>query len=390
MKPWITLAARLLYPSPWRKRYGTEFQALLEDVNPGWRELFDVLGGALKMQLTTGATYWKLGAAFMIAGALIATVASFALTKEYTSTAVLRMTSDLDGLAHAEQKVLSRKSLAQIIQDPALDLYPSERAKQPLEDVVEYMRTRSIHINVMYLRDKDKSTAFEVRFHYPDKQKAQAVVRTLVARLAEEFEPTKSGQNLEILDSPTLPKLADSPKRPEMLITGSAAGLLLGLLSAAFIKHPRRSLIFAAMGLVGCLIGGASSLLIPNRYVSTAVIRVVPFDPQFEAILRSLARPNLSTRVVGSSHIPQNAAIQIRFTDTDPRKAQAMVDSVTKSLIAEIKLRQANVEYLDAPTYPQSPAAPNRYIISFLGLCVGLILATATLVLQRRRTPKYA
>ncbi len=90
MKPWIHLATRL-YPSAWRKRYGTEFQALLEDVNPGWRELFDVFGGALKMQLTTGATYLKLGAAFALAGLLIATVASFVIPKEYTSNAVLRV-----------------------------------------------------------------------------------------------------------------------------------------------------------------------------------------------------------------------------------------------------------------------------------------------------------
>ena len=48
MSRWIELAAKF-YPAKWRERYGTEFQALLEDLNPGWREFLNVLGGALKM-----------------------------------------------------------------------------------------------------------------------------------------------------------------------------------------------------------------------------------------------------------------------------------------------------------------------------------------------------
>ncbi len=32
-----------LYPAAWRKRYEVEFDALLEDVEPGWRALFDII-----------------------------------------------------------------------------------------------------------------------------------------------------------------------------------------------------------------------------------------------------------------------------------------------------------------------------------------------------------
>jgi hypothetical protein len=48
MKRWVALAARL-YPAAWRARYGQEFEALLEDLEPGWRELADVAGGAVIM-----------------------------------------------------------------------------------------------------------------------------------------------------------------------------------------------------------------------------------------------------------------------------------------------------------------------------------------------------
>jgi hypothetical protein len=32
-----------LYPARWRERYRGEFEALLEQMRPGWRDVFDVL-----------------------------------------------------------------------------------------------------------------------------------------------------------------------------------------------------------------------------------------------------------------------------------------------------------------------------------------------------------
>ena len=56
MKPALKFLARL-YPPSWRKRYGTEFEVLLEDATPSVRDVFDLLCGALKMQITT----WSFG-----------------------------------------------------------------------------------------------------------------------------------------------------------------------------------------------------------------------------------------------------------------------------------------------------------------------------------------
>ena len=50
MKRLIRLASRL-YPSSWRRRYAREFEALLDDVKPGPRQLFDVLKGAIAMRV---------------------------------------------------------------------------------------------------------------------------------------------------------------------------------------------------------------------------------------------------------------------------------------------------------------------------------------------------
>ena len=49
MRTLIRLAAHL-YPKAWRYRYGDEFDALLEDISPSWRDLVNVLGLALAMR----------------------------------------------------------------------------------------------------------------------------------------------------------------------------------------------------------------------------------------------------------------------------------------------------------------------------------------------------
>ena len=50
----MRLLARL-YPASWRSRYEAEFDALLEDVKPGWGALFDILQGAAVTQVRTGS-----------------------------------------------------------------------------------------------------------------------------------------------------------------------------------------------------------------------------------------------------------------------------------------------------------------------------------------------
>ena len=42
MRRWLRRLAAL-YPRRWRARYGAEFAALLEEVEPDWRQFFNVL-----------------------------------------------------------------------------------------------------------------------------------------------------------------------------------------------------------------------------------------------------------------------------------------------------------------------------------------------------------
>jgi hypothetical protein len=52
MKQILKLLARL-YPAEWRRRYGAEYEALLEAHEPRVRDAFDVLWSAMKMQATS-------------------------------------------------------------------------------------------------------------------------------------------------------------------------------------------------------------------------------------------------------------------------------------------------------------------------------------------------
>ena len=138
MKRWMQWASRI-YPRGWRERYGPEFDALLDDVQPGWRDVIDVMRGALIMRLTTDSGYLKMIGAFALAGAIIAAGLSFAAPHRYVSAAVLGVSPGFR-LDQVRQEVFSRASLKEIIQRPSLNLYRDERRREPMEDVVERMR----------------------------------------------------------------------------------------------------------------------------------------------------------------------------------------------------------------------------------------------------------
>jgi uncharacterized protein involved in exopolysaccharide biosynthesis len=88
-----------------------------------------------------------------------------------------------------QQQIESRTQLQELIQRPSLNLYPKERQRKPMEDVIDEMR-KAIKITLL---DAGVSTpqqrfasAFEISFAYADRYKAQAVVRELVSKFTEE------------------------------------------------------------------------------------------------------------------------------------------------------------------------------------------------------------
>lgn len=140
----------------------------------------------------------------MFAGLVASVVVAFFWPDTFISTAVMRITPQqvperlvpsnistqmAERLSAMQQEILSRSSLAELIQKPALDLYKRDRSRKPMEDIIEQMRkdVRITVLDVPSAQTRNRPTsAFQIAFAYPDRYKAQAVVRDLVTKFTEQ------------------------------------------------------------------------------------------------------------------------------------------------------------------------------------------------------------
>jgi polysaccharide chain length determinant protein (PEP-CTERM system associated) len=145
---------------------------------------------------------WIIGP--MFAGLVLSVIVAFLWPDTYISQAVMRITPQqvpenlipsvlstqmAERLNQMQQEILSRTSLQELIQRPALDLYKRERQRLPLEDIIQDMRNKYIRIQMMETPNNTGSrvaSAFLIQFSYSDRYKAQAVVRELVTKFTEQ------------------------------------------------------------------------------------------------------------------------------------------------------------------------------------------------------------
>lgn len=146
---------------------------------------------------------WIVGPTF--AGLVIAVVVAFLWPDTFISMAVMRITPQqiserlvpsnistqmAERLLAMQQQIESRTSLQELIQRPSLNLYPKERQRKPMEDVIEQMRS-AIKITLLDSSaaaggPQRFASAFQISFKYSDRYKAQAVVGQLVSKFTEE------------------------------------------------------------------------------------------------------------------------------------------------------------------------------------------------------------
>jgi hypothetical protein len=381
-----------LYPAAWRKRYAREFDALLEDVSPRRTDVLNVLGGALKMQLTQGH-FWKIAVGFALAGALIAgAVGWFGMPDKYSVTGVFSMPA---AATQAEsnvrvhelvQRLFSRTVLSEVMMRESL--YQDDRQHEPLEDVIEKMRTRDLRVHIL------PSSAFALDFVYPDRAMAEKTVKDLTARMQAEGGPAL----LELSGKQV------APNRFLIACMGLGAGLFIGVAIAGTMRMRRRTVaISGACGFTGFMLAGAISFAIPNTYVSRAVLRV-PNAANFER--DALSREALKAIVekhrlyfnewekkskdqlidamrAKDLHVTSSATVlHLSFAYREPFAAQ----SVMLDLLQQYR-QPLQIEVLDAPSLEQSPVRPNRSIIAILGLSLGLLVGG---VFARVRHPAIA
>jgi LPS O-antigen subunit length determinant protein (WzzB/FepE family) len=230
-----------LYPAAWRARYGDEMDALLADSGADAKTVADLLTGGMRMRFSKGS-FLKLAVALGVAGLLMGLGASYLLKPQYVSKATLEMTAappvtaqdPTDQLSRMIQleyaQVTSRSTLSRIIND--LALYNDERRSTPLENVMDEMRASTL-IQFKALPGRHAS-AFNIRFTYPDKLKAQQTVNALMNAFEEQNQEMQRGEQyrlhgyvLEVLEVPTLPVTSASPNRYQYASLGCLLGFLL-------------------------------------------------------------------------------------------------------------------------------------------------------------------
>jgi len=238
----IRLAGRF-YPASWRRRYGVEFDALLEDASRDWRDVLDVLLGALKMRMMTWNLH-KTAVGFGVAGALLCSAVSFvALPDQFVSSTILHVntmmeepSTDFTGKLAVGliQNTLSRDSLTGVIERQGL--YQRERANKGMDEAIDKMRR-----DIMFDRI-GRSNEFSVAFRYGDAKQAQQTEHELINKLMAANVAFSMGRccpqlgalrqipfNLQVLDPASLPKRPSSPNRILIAAMGLAGGLLLGV-----------------------------------------------------------------------------------------------------------------------------------------------------------------
>jgi hypothetical protein len=289
-----------LYPKGWRARYGEEFEALIEDAPLTWSGVFDLLKGAIRMQLSI-PNFPRLALILSVAGLALGFGASFLVTPVFVSTSEMAFLTPqvnpvsgphrnlADLFLQLQNEILSRTSLSAVIQDPRLDLYKAQRVNTPLEDVIERMR-HDVRIQAIEKpgMSGNEWLGFEVRFRYSDPRKTQAVVQTLITKFQEtnlymQREQNRAGSaeqrdemavletriaaleqrlgiarpradetfpygnpgqwrsagaiRIETIDPPSLPELPVAPNRAIFAVDGFGAGLVLAILLAVFRRR---------------------------------------------------------------------------------------------------------------------------------------------------------
>jgi uncharacterized protein involved in exopolysaccharide biosynthesis len=245
----------------------------------------------MTISLPAFPTFPKLALLLSVAGLLAGWGVSFLITPSYVSEATLVLTQKpgspptglLPDIGAMELQVQSRTSLSAIIRD--VDLYRSERRRQPLEDVIETMRTRDLRIG-----PSGTPAAFTISFTASDPAKAHDTVQALVtqfvdanverqgapayvkrqrtydqidgmeARIAalekrlgmpptppeplEQIVPASGGTSLEVLDPPSQPVNPIWPDHLRFMYIGFGSGLIAALIVAFFRRSARPAVPF--------------------------------------------------------------------------------------------------------------------------------------------------
>jgi hypothetical protein len=200
MKRLCRLAVRL-YPSWWRQRYASEFEALLDEMKPGWREILDVIQGALTMQIQSLGTIPVVCA---LAGAIVGGIIAMRTPEVFASSSTILLKRDVANASPGTPQELH------VSLDKALGVANGKK-----EATLVTMR-------------KWDSAQTTLTLTYLDRNAGQA------QRVAEQLTAAIATSNREgiistkVLSAPDLPTSPIKPDYPMNVASGGGVGLVAG------------------------------------------------------------------------------------------------------------------------------------------------------------------
>ena len=200
----------LLYPAAWRRRYGRELEALLEDAKPGPRGWFDLFEGGLTMRMNTLRTI-PVGCA--LAGATIGAILTLWTPTLFGSSATILVNIRDGGSKRRDVRI------------------PIDRALQASGG------TRHA-TSVMLLGDRHAAAHTTLTLTYVDRDPshAQRVAEKLTAAVVA--DAGGPGGSAEIVTAPTLPVSPVERDYSTSIASGAGVGLAVGGL--VFLSGRRR------------------------------------------------------------------------------------------------------------------------------------------------------
>lgn len=370
-----------LYPPKWRARYGDEFNALLEQIEPRPGELMNLFTGAVGMHMTEWS-YLRFAVVFGVAGLLGGLVIQVAVPAQYQSLGLIAIPSQQKWVV-AKQRVFSRGILKTVIEDN--NLYGNERLREPLEDVIEKMRGKDLKSKVT------SSSEVTLAFTYPDGAAAQKTIQNLMSLV-------ESDPEFRTLSGAGAPSRV-SPNRLQLLSMYVGTALLLGLGTAGAVRMHRNTLrTLGRYGLIAGVLFSAGSLIIADQYTSSAVVmcadakRLQAYQPTDEQIAMAISQEKLfggNAGYVPMKDLVQRFRKQVKFTrganpgeisllyisasSNDAHEAQKLGQIAIAWVTGNAGAGSSRVEVTENASLPESPSSPNRAVLVGLAIGLGLI-----------------
>ena len=270
MRRLLYLLARL-YPRPWRARYGDEFEALLEDIEPRWSDVWNLVSNGLLARSTMMKAWQWITLGAFTGLAVHAGIFATHSRGVYTSQAGIAFRGlppdEMNRQANELfQRVLTRQNLLQIMRTRGLysnDLAAGDaRASGAVDDFSKAISIRPVALETFtnpYLKDHPtgNATGVEISARGPDANRAQQIVRDVMTLAIDENVRKRSEaarrEGMPVVaraPKPTTVEVVDLPSHGIrsldwrssywILVVGTLAGAVGGMLIVLALKGWRK------------------------------------------------------------------------------------------------------------------------------------------------------